>query len=169
MVALSDELGRPDAALSGERLLSQISEIGIRYRTSPIVAEDWTGEGGPQCGDRAPLIRDLNGAGHSLLLFTADNPDLAAFSGIVQQMPKGVVCTHLIAARPVEWDGSQIPDPDRSIHERYGARSSCLYLIRPDGHVAYRASPPDAGRTSAFLSKVFGQQTFPDHRATARD
>jgi len=164
MVELSDQWTSAEVPPAcGADLVRQISEIGINYRNSPIVAEDWNGEGGPHCGDRAPLIRELNGAGHSLLLFTGENPDLAALGAIAEEMPKGVVCTHLIATSPVEWDGSQIHDGDRAIHGRYGAQSSCLYLIRPDGYIAYRASEPDADRTAAYMSKVFGETSVPSH------
>jgi hypothetical protein len=30
-------------------------------------------------------------------------------------------------------------DPDHGTHKTYGAGSSCLYLIRPDGYVGFRS------------------------------
>jgi 2-polyprenyl-6-methoxyphenol hydroxylase-like FAD-dependent oxidoreductase len=156
VVALSDRLTQPEAAMVDRSdLLNQISEIGIDYRESPIVAQDWQNPSGPLPGDRAPLIDGLNGVTHHLLLFTGNEPDIAALSEIGRLVPKGVVCSHLIATRPVEWEGSLIPDRRRVIHERFGAESSCLYLIRPDGYIGYRASPPDPARLGVYLSKVF--------------
>jgi hypothetical protein len=46
-------------------------------------------------------------------------------------------------------------DRDGVLHRRLGAGSACLYLIRPDGYVAYRAQPPDAAKLAAYLDRVF--------------
>ena len=156
VVALSDRLTHPEEPLPDQSsLLMQISEVGIDYRASPIVAQDWLSPGGPQPGDRAPLIDGLNGTTHHLLLFSGDEPDLTALSEMGRQMPKGVICPHLISTRPVAWDGSLISDDRRAIHDRYGAQSSCVYLIRPDGYIGYRGSPPDPERLASYLRKIF--------------
>jgi hypothetical protein len=45
--------------------------------------------------------------------------------------------------------------PDR--HEPadpFGARRTCLYLIRPDGYVGYREQPPDPDRFAAAVERV---------------
>jgi hypothetical protein len=34
-------------------------------------------------------------------------------------------------------------DPARSAEQRYGARSECLYLVRPDLYVGFRSQPAD--------------------------
>ena len=34
-----------------------------------------------------------------------------------------------------------VQDPTGSFRQAYGADSPCLYLIRPDGYVGYRAAP----------------------------
>ena len=41
------------------------------------------------------------------------------------------------------------------LHHRFGARGSCLYLIRPDGYLGYRAMPPDAGKLAHYLGRIF--------------
>jgi hypothetical protein len=46
-------------------------------------------------------------------------------------------------------------DPEGEIHQRYGARSECLYLIRPDGHVGYRGQPADGDKLLAYLETIF--------------
>jgi 2-polyprenyl-6-methoxyphenol hydroxylase-like FAD-dependent oxidoreductase len=61
------------------------------------------------------------------------------------------------AARPagLAWDGSVVLDPRGEIHRRYGARSECLYVIRPDGYIAYRSQPADEARLFDYLKLVF--------------
>jgi hypothetical protein len=46
-------------------------------------------------------------------------------------------------------------DADGEMHRRFGARSECLYFVRPDGYVAYRCQPADEHRFSAYLDRVF--------------
>lgn len=46
-------------------------------------------------------------------------------------------------------------DAEGEMHRRFGARSECLYLVRPDGYVAYRCQPADEHRFSAYLDRVF--------------
>ena len=43
-------------------------------------------------------------------------------------------------------------DPEGAAHRRYGARVDCLYLVRPDGYVGFRAQPAKA-TTWAACSK----------------
>ena len=38
---------------------------------------------------------------------------------------------------------------------RYGAASECLYLIRPDGYIAFRSYPTDAASLNDYLKKLF--------------
>lgn len=154
MIALSDRMGHAPAS-DVSTLVQQISEIGINYRESPIVAQDWRGNGGPQPGDRAPLVDGLDGSTHHLLLFTGDDPDLEALAVARNLMPKGLVHPCLIATRAVAWDDSVILDEDRRLHDKFGAKTSCLYLVRPDGYVGYRGCPGDAGHLSAYMKTVF--------------
>ncbi len=153
MVALSDRLGHTTPE-DVSRLVDQISEIGIHYRNSPIVGEDWQGDGGPRPGDRAPVI-GLNGTSHHVLLFAGDQPDLEALKHIGDMMPKGIVGPRLVTKHPLDWSEPLLLDEDGSIHRKYGAESSCVYLIRPDGYVGYRGCPAQPDRIEAYLRKVF--------------
>ena len=154
MVALSDRMGHtPVSDVSA--LVEQISEIGIHYRKSPIVSQDWHGDSGPQPGDRAPLVEGLNGSAHHLLLFTGEEPNMETLAAVHAGMPKGLVYPSLVTTRPVQWDAPVIVDEDRTLHEKFGARTSCVYLVRPDGYVGYRGSPEEPGRIAAYLRTVF--------------
>jgi len=154
MVELSDRLGHmPVSDVS--TLVDQISEIGIHYRESPIVAQDWRGDGGPQPGDRAPLVEGLDGSAHHLLLFTGDEPDMERLEAVRSLMRKGLVYASLVTTRPLAWGAPLVLDERHAIHEKFGARTSCVYLVRPDGYVGYRGCPGDPDRISAYLRTVF--------------
>ncbi len=51
-------------------------------------------------------------------------------------------------------NGTTILDADGTLHHRYGARGQCLYLIRPDGYIAYRSEPIDPDKFTAYLSRI---------------
>ncbi len=48
-------------------------------------------------------------------------------------------------------------DPDRDAHHRYGAAAESLYLVRPDGYVAFRSQPAGAQPVLDHLGSVFRQ------------
>ena len=48
-----------------------------------------------------------------------------------------------------------VADVRKALHDRYGARSECLYVVRPDGHVAYRSQPADGDRLAEYLDTIF--------------
>lgn len=59
-------------------------------------------------------------------------------------------------------EGEQEPgvvyDRDGALHQRYGVESECLFLIRPDQYVAFRAhlaQPDDEDAFFAYLRGVF--------------
>jgi pentachlorophenol monooxygenase len=47
-----------------------------------------------------------------------------------------------------------IRDPAGTFRAAYGAGSSYVYVIRPDGYVGYRAAPPRPGQVAAYLSGI---------------
>ena len=48
-----------------------------------------------------------------------------------------------------------LQDPTGALHERLGAAQPCLCLIRPDGHLGFRAAPPSAAALGAHLRRIF--------------
>jgi 2-polyprenyl-6-methoxyphenol hydroxylase-like FAD-dependent oxidoreductase len=169
-----------------QRISVGISELGINYRRSPIVAEDGPGAvglhafPGPRAGDRVPdvaldpaanegtarLFDRLRGTGHHLLLFEGDQPSvdvdekLGALARQVRDRAGAWIEPQVVIAAAsrrgtLSWDGRVILDVDRSLHHRFGAGATCLYLTRPDGYVGYRSQPIDAERLWTYLHRIF--------------
>ena len=61
------------------------------------------------------------------------------------------------AARPPALTNADdvILDPSGAFHARYGAGAECLYLIRPDNYVAFRAQPASERALWAYLKTIF--------------
>jgi 2-polyprenyl-6-methoxyphenol hydroxylase-like FAD-dependent oxidoreductase len=160
-----------------------VSQLGIKYPDSPIVGEELDGADrafrrGPAAGHRAPdgplllagggrqvsLFSRLRGTPHHLLLFghrssTADGWDvsdtelldlLAEYEGLLEP--------HLILAREPARIGEEVPvyvDQSGLVYERYGLKGAGLYLIRPDGYVAFRAPGTGLQTIRAYLQRTF--------------
>jgi hypothetical protein len=150
------------------RILSEISELGVNYRSSLIVEQHGAFHGGPAAGDRAldaalpggvTLFERLRGTEHVLLLF--DGLDLTPEAGegpaelrqLEQEFP-GVLRLHRVR-RQADGEGDALPDPDGAVHQRYGARHACAYPVRPDGYVGFRGTPPRAETLRRYLSRLF--------------
>ncbi len=137
-------------------------ELDLDYRLSPICLEADDGfEGGPPCGTRAPDVTPImiDGKSHSVFdLLRSANHILLLFSGMTNaNRPMELTSAAQEALeRYGHWvdvyliEGQQSPetiplkvfginDPHWAFHERYAADQASLYLIRPDGYVAYRS------------------------------
>jgi 2-polyprenyl-6-methoxyphenol hydroxylase-like FAD-dependent oxidoreductase len=184
------------------RLSRGLSELGVNYRKSSIVAEDRSplakalrsdhhaGDApsagltdyrdfgaAPHPGDRVPdvlfetpgepgprrLFDVLRDPGHILLLFEGAERDPQHFEPIgalIRSRYADRITAYLVAhpGRPSEglpWEGPVLLDGNGALHQHFGARAGCLYLIRPDRYLGYRAQPPDAGKLRAYLERVF--------------
>lgn len=141
-------------------------------------------KGGPQAGDRAPDCRGLRrrsvafpvrlhellgGRGHTLLLYAdaADQiPDLAAAAGAALDAAAGLVDVQLVLAGGSEipdevgdglLDGGSIPtvrDAAGEFRDAYGAVGGSCHLVRPDGHVGFRAGRAVGDELAAHLAKI---------------
>ena len=132
--------------------------------------------GGPHAGDRAPdgpsiraasrektsLFREFRGTSFSLLLFggtvrtETGHAHLLEVARRVEGLAGGMVKTHLItgaagAPEDLVWEGSVLLDEARSLHDLYGASLESLYLIRPDGYVAFHSQPAEAEPLIEYL------------------
>ena len=160
----------------GERMRTRrhTEEIDLDYRTSPICIEsdDVFGIGpcaGAEVLDAAPLVVEgktctffelLRGSNHRLMLFAAaaegDTADALAAAESAVKAHGHWIDVFFVAERTIERElppeVTVIEDPKRSLHRRYGAEGAGLYLIRPDGYVAYRSRRPDG--LGEYLNRV---------------
>jgi 3-(3-hydroxy-phenyl)propionate hydroxylase len=157
-----------------------LAEMNVAYPASPL-SEDQGGSHGPVPGQRAPdalvvrmpsretvrlfdLLRDPR---WTLLLFAGVTPtehSITALERISAPLAKGYgsrVAIHLVLAEappvPVHenWAADFLMDREHYLHDKYGVTSPCLYLLRPDGHVAFRGRLDDAEKLGAYLARVF--------------
>ncbi|MEM8844463.1 MAG: FAD-dependent monooxygenase [Pseudomonadota bacterium] len=140
-----------------------LQEVDIDYSKSKIsLVTDDTFSGGPAAGSQAPDAEGLIVAGDTtsyfrlpadkqfrLLLFCNDiNEPLSVL--VKQALDKSmrfatwlkpyiIVLEQNQAFTDFEKDYAVVIDQQGLMHQKYAAHSSCIYLIRPDGYVAYRS------------------------------
>jgi 2-polyprenyl-6-methoxyphenol hydroxylase-like FAD-dependent oxidoreductase len=171
--AASQAYGREQAKEADDRFAD--TQIPISYRTSPIVREDAGAEvPGPQAGDRALDIRGLerDGFGFPLRLFdvlrgtdhtlivrpeagndTGDSA-LEAFAGALKTRYHGrirliVVSNGALAQRP---HMTLVRDSRQRFEAEYGPAGA--FLVRPDGHIAWRGASWRAAGLGEFLERL---------------
>jgi 6-methylpretetramide 4-monooxygenase / 4-hydroxy-6-methylpretetramide 12a-monooxygenase len=119
----------PPTPEQAEALLRSRSMLDVSYAGSPLVGEVPQSDGvehpSPAPGERYPNRAQLSGTRHHLLVFGgADEAALAALQDRWRDLAE------------VVRDGG---DPRRA-----GLAGDGVVLVRPDGHVGFRASPADA-------------------------
>ncbi|MCA8920971.1 MAG: FAD-dependent monooxygenase [Planctomycetes bacterium] len=132
---------------------------------------------GPRPGDRiADAIYEtpagerrlydlLLGTEHVLLLFDgasatpAGDETLRALAAEVRARYGAVVKVHVVLPRtsapPTLADEDPILDQAGGLHAAFRAGAECLYLIRPDGYLGYRAQPVVRERLLDYLERIF--------------
>ena len=151
-----------------------------RGETSAALGSWLRPQRGPAPGDRAPdatlLLPDAKEAirlseitkdiGHDLLLFhgiTERSAEvvqgLHEIADQIQARYQQSISVHLVVPggtvpAGLSWDGSLLLDPDRTLHRLYGAYEARLYLIRPDGYIAFRSGADSAEKLSTYLDDV---------------
>jgi 2-polyprenyl-6-methoxyphenol hydroxylase-like FAD-dependent oxidoreductase len=144
-----------------------VSELGIRYRKSPVVAEGQPAlRGGPRAGDRLPDAEILVNGRSAYLQQALARPHLAL----------------LLCGEPRHWDapnldrlrqqygrilktyslslpgaGGLMVDEKGQAFARLGVKDAAQYLVRPDGYVAFRS----AGRTFESLDRYLSDWYLP--------
>ncbi len=129
---------------------------------------------GPDPGGRAPdapllegiSLFDLFGATHhTLLLFdgvaqTAEGYQrLTEVVSRIREQFSGLIEPYVVVSGDSypEALGGELPvvfDPTLDAHRAYGAGAECLYLVRPDGYIAWRSQPADRERLLDFLGRL---------------
>jgi 2-polyprenyl-6-methoxyphenol hydroxylase-like FAD-dependent oxidoreductase len=148
-----------------------ISQLGISYRHSPVVQEGRPPlRRGPRAGDRLPDAR-----------ITRDGQ--ACWLGEVLAAPRFHL---LLCGRPGDWDASQLAvvggryagmlavhqltrqatpgtlhDAAGQAFARLGVEHTAHYLIRPDGHIGYRAAGTDLRGLNRYLAHWLPNATPP--------
>ena len=177
------EVGYGPSAIIGQQRGSMLAGGLAADRTTeaPCLA-DWLHFGdGPEPGHRAfdvaitrsnleaapeRLFELFASAKHTLLLFdgaaTTDEGyrTLSRIAEATKARCGGEVVVVVVLPRgdepaALDWSGPILFDEDGAIHRRYGARSECLYVIRPDGRVGYRCQPADARALLTYWDAVF--------------
>jgi 2-polyprenyl-6-methoxyphenol hydroxylase-like FAD-dependent oxidoreductase len=131
-----------------------VSQLGIRYRQSPIVGTASTHKGVLRGGDRAPdakLVGSAEGATvlslcrgptHHLLLFSGtgssaiSNEILESSVTNFEAENSNWVKVHKICHTTSRTESSN-SDPEGHVHQLYGLKDPSYVLIRPDGHIAF--------------------------------
>lgn len=161
------------------RAAAELSQLGVNYEGSPIVAEDAHCHApGPKPGDPAPdvslgqmvdgegpstLYQTFQGTGHAILLFSgtpSDLPLLARASEIAAAFGPGQVVARYVSrakdATPPP-GSTLLHDPEGKIRAAFEVSGASLYLIRPDTYVGYRALPPDPDGLEIYLTGLLGK------------
>lgn len=118
-------------------------------------------------GQEVRLRSLFHGTGFALLLFDGEATTEDGYRTLEQaardvvQRAGDLVRPYVVVplkARPapLHWDGPVLLDPHFAVHHRYGATAECLYLIRPDGYVGFRAQPAQADALMAHLDALLG-------------
>lgn len=181
--ALAVHLARPAAQVvateAGVELQVHYREspivAGVR-EGARVAAESWPAGPAPgdRIGDAGPLVnaagearalRDvLRGPRHTLLVLAgdADEQSRSRHAGIISgaldrfgAMVSGYLVVIADGAPPEAGSAPVLADPTLSVHGRLGAAADTLYLVRPDGYLAFRGEPPDAAALGAYLEQLF--------------
>ena len=151
--------------------IKEIAELGV-----------WRDFGeAPHAGDRAPdfvfdsdgaekrLFEIIQGTTHKLLMFVGNynEPDFEAdfkqrYSLVKQKYGKAIdpVLIHMNELPFEAPEGiAVVADDEGELHQRYGAHSHCIYLIRPDGYIGYRSQPAKLDLFLEYCDRLFADTT----------
>lgn len=184
--AASRTLSELDVAYHNSPIVGQVQSTpwnrhGDDGHESPGLRDLLTFSDGPAPGKRVPdvhfvdeqsedrrLLPLLHGGQHHVLLFdgaAATSEGYRNLLGIVSSLSpiygERFVCHIIVPSRErpedlMGYSGSLILDPRGELHRAFGARSESLYLIRPDGYVAFRSQPASGETLLEFLGQIFG-------------
>jgi 2-polyprenyl-6-methoxyphenol hydroxylase-like FAD-dependent oxidoreductase len=147
---------------------------------TPSIKDRFDFHTAPKAGDRAPqgvclrypsdsktsLFEQFKGTQFTLLLFdglsqTAQGyAHLVSIASWVESQLGDKVRPYIIIAssdKPASLDtnGAVLLDPERELHQTYGAGAESLYLIRPDGYIGFRSQPVEKEPLLQYLRQLF--------------
>ncbi|AMV37332.1 FAD-dependent monooxygenase [Planctomyces sp. SH-PL62] len=141
-------------------LLAQSDPVtGLPLRLSDLVFRNTDAESQPGAG--------TDDAGrHVLLVFQGTKPESGAFrvDFLVEEFIPPHLANRLRAIliepkSPIEaspaWRGERLADPANALHRRFGAEGACLYLVRPDAYIGFRARPLDPMAFRDYVKRIF--------------
>ena len=159
-------------AIGGERLRTFafrfVSEIGIAYRDSTLATEGTPAlSEGPRAGERLPdapvrvqgrestLQREVVGACFTLLvaLRAEDTENDRGRGGLRREFLR---VRRLVSSAASAGTADDLIDESGVAFERLGVRDSAVYLVRPDGYVAYRCAGTELGGVEQWLEGLKG-------------
>jgi hypothetical protein len=166
-------------AIGGERLRTFafrfVSEIGIEYRDGPLATEGTPAlSDGPRAGERLPdapirvdgrestLQREVVGACLTLLVceraLRAEDADNDRGRG---GLPGDLLrVLRLVSSSTSAGTAADLMDESGVAFERLGVRDSAVYLVRPDGYVAYRCAGTELAGVEQWLDGIKGSDSL---------
>ena len=142
-----------------------VSELDIRYRSSPIAHEGVPRlRGGPRAGDRLPdarvidngrdayLLQALGGSTLHLLLCGASHSWTESLVVPAINDREGLVRLHRLTR---ENSARALVDETGEALTRLAVDDTAQYLIRPDGYIAYRCAGTDLNGVQEYLDRWF--------------
>jgi len=162
-------------AIGGERLRTFafrfVSEIGIEDTDSTLATEGTPAlDAGPRAGERLPdavvfaggrsttLQREVVGACFTLLL--CDRGARGARAEVAEndrgrgELPKEFLQVRRLVSSASDNADDALVDESGVAFERLGIRESGIYLVRPDGYVAYRCAGTALGGVEGWLGAL---------------
>jgi 2-polyprenyl-6-methoxyphenol hydroxylase-like FAD-dependent oxidoreductase len=132
----------------------EMRQLGITYRGGPLApALDVVG---PQPGDRAPDAPCHRRDGSRVRLFDLQRGTHWTLYGFATTPPDCGPDVRGFRITPDNADAGDVVDTDGHACRAYAPRPGELVLVRPDGHIATRATDPDEIR--AYLDPVLGHR-----------
>jgi hypothetical protein len=88
--------------------------------------------------------------------------DFDAIAAAARELAGGRLVAHAVLAPGVEQhptNTTTVRDTSGEFSSSYGADGTCIYLIRPDGYVGFRAAPADPDPLLGYLRRLFRPDT----------
>ena len=137
------------------RIRDAVSELGINYRGSDIV-RDCGGSSGLRAGDRAPDCEVTDETQTPFRLFALLKDPLHTALAVLPQ--GGAPLEHfavLLSRYGDVMQGSVLKGGDELFAEKYAGREGMLYVVRPDGYIAFRSALANTEEFERWCSGFF--------------